>query len=185
MSSKAIKLIVFITQFLIIVFVVRLYQKREINLLRKTTESKFGVNNCPSPTESKLDYVKTRDFMRYECTTMKRIGGNIQNTPHPLYRIDGAWFICLDGELAPKKYDCNVLSFGINNDYSFDLEINRDFGCSVFSFDPKIEADIFSKIRSSNKNFAKSVEIKVNPKWSFYKYIYFLNICIKPILNMT
>ena len=119
---------------------------------------------------------------------MIRIGGPsgyIQNSPHPLYRIDGAWFICLDRQLAPKKDDCNVLSFGINNDYSFDFEINRDFGCSVYSFDPIVEADIFSKIRSSNNNLAQSVEIKVNPKWTFYKYIYPLYILIKPILNMT
>lgn len=184
MSSKAIKLIVFITQLLIIVFVVRSYHKREINLIRKTTESKFGVNICPK-TDSKIDHVKTRDFMRYECTMMKRIGGNIQNSPHPLYRIDGAWFICLDGQLGPKKDECNVLSFGINNDYSFDLEMNRDFGCSVFSFDPIVEADIFSKIRSSNNNLAQSVQIKVNPKWTFYKYIHPLYISIKPSIIKT
>ena len=168
MNSKAIKLILFITPLIIFVLVIRSYQKIDFSELRRTAESKIGVNLCP---KTELDYVKTRDFMRYECTTMKRIGGNIQNSPHPLYRIDGAWFICLDGQLAPKKDDCNVLSFGISNDYSFDLEMNRDFGCSVFSFDPIVEADIFSKIRSSNNNLAQSVQIKVNPKWTFYKYI--------------
>ena len=187
MNSKAIKLILFVTPLIIFVLVIRSYQKVEFSELRRTAESKLGVNLCPT-TDSKIDHVKTRDFMSYECKSMIRIGGpsgNIQNSPHPLYRIDGAWFICLDGQLGPKKDDCNVLSFGINNDYSFDLEMNRDFGCSVFSFDPIVEADIFSKIRSSNNNLAQSVQIKVNPKWTFYKYIHSLYISNKPSIITT
>ena len=119
--------------------------------------------------------------MRYECKNMKRIGGPagyIKNSPHPLYRIDGAWFMCLDEQLDLKKDDCNILSFGINNDYSFDEIMNKEFGCHVFSFDPQIEAQLFSSIRAANKDLSQSVEIKVNPKWSFYKYEYILSSLI-------
>lgn len=117
--------------------------------------------------------------MRYKCKQIKRIGGPaeyIKNVPDPLFRIDSAWFTCMDDFVAPNKDHCNVLSFGISDDYSFDIEMNRDYGCSVYSFDPIVEAKLFANIRASNKDLAQSYEIRVNPKWVFYKYLIHLSI---------
>lgn len=174
MNQKTYKLIFVIILISFIVFVFQSYQYRRLKYNDLKLSQKLN-------SKSKLDYVQTRDFMRYECKNMKRIGGPagyIKNSPHPLYRIDGAWFMCLDEQLDLKKDDCNILSFGINNDYSFDEIMNKEFGCHVFSFDPQIEAQLFSSIRAANKDLSQSVEIKVNPKWSFYKYEYILSCLI-------
>ena len=111
----------------------------------------------------------TRDFLSYECKDRRRIGGDIYKpTNNKLLRYEGAWFVCFDGKLAPKSNDCNILSFGINNDPSFDYEINKDYGCSVHSFDPYIEADLFIGIRNSKPELRNSFIIEVNSKWKFY-----------------
>jgi len=64
-----------------------------------------------------------------------------------------------------KANSCTVFSFGINLDPSFDIAINNDYGCKLYSFDPYIEAPIFAEKRKSNKSYA----IKMNDKWTFYR----------------
>lgn len=113
--------------------------------------------------------VRVRDFVSYDCERILRLGGPadfVKNAPHPLYRIDGSWFVCFDGGLAPRNDHCNVLSFGINNDYSFDETMNQQYGCHVHSFDPFVENEFF---KSKRKDSLTSV-IQVNPKWTFYRY---------------
>lgn len=81
--------------------------------------------------KSKFDYVRTRDFIRWDCQRIMRVGGQAEyraNAPNELYRIDGAWFVCLDDELAPQKNNCNIFSFGVNHDYSFEDDITHNFG---------------------------------------------------------
>lgn len=116
--------------------------------------------------------IKTRDYVRYTCEQQVRIGGSVEhvkNSPHLLYRIDGAWFICLDGHLAPRNGTCNVISFGINDDFTFDEIMNSKYDCRVFSFDPYHEDKFFQNIRSKNRSLNNSIEVPVNSKWSFYK----------------
>ncbi len=130
---------------------------------------KSSFNECKNNLE-KNDII--RDFGRYKCKDRKRIGGLanlVSQTNDPLWRIDGAWFICFDEKLAPKKDSCNILSFGINKDESFDSAFNTNYGCNVFSFDPFVEAEIFSKIRQSDPSLKDSNLIKVNSKWFFYR----------------
>lgn len=123
--------------------------------------------------------VGTRDFMRYECHRLKRIGGHekhIKNAPHRLYRLDGAWFVCADERVGPKKSDCIVMSFGVRDDFSFDKQMSSskgedEFDCLTFSFDPHFEADLFSEQRLSDKRLVDSVEIPVNRNWKFYRFI--------------
>jgi hypothetical protein len=62
-----------------------------------------------------------------------------------------------------------VFSFGVNHDESFDVEINKNHGCVVHSFDPFVETKRFADIRSSKQELSKSVKIPVNPKWTFYR----------------
>ncbi|KAK3266494.1 hypothetical protein CYMTET_24884 [Cymbomonas tetramitiformis] len=61
----------------------------------------------------------------YKCLHKVRVGT----------QADGGWFICAD--IKPKR-DCVVYSVGIANDYSFDVEFGRRYGCKVYSFDPTI-----------------------------------------------
>jgi hypothetical protein len=86
-----------------------------------------------------------------------------------IFLIKGAWFICLDEGIAPIKNDCVVLSFGINNDESFDREMNNNFGCQIESFDPFIENTFFMSYRSRNIKLKDSVTLKVNDKWRFHR----------------
>ncbi len=111
----------------------------------------------------------TRDFIRYNCKNMVRIGGppeHVLNAPHDLFRIDGAWFICLD---KLEINNCTVLSFGINTDYSFDRAIRYDYGCKINSFDPFIEADLFKAKRESNISLKNSFKLEMDEKWTFYR----------------
>ena len=50
---------------------------------------------------------------------------------------DGGWNICHDIKYRIKR-PCLVYSFGIHNDYSFDDEVNKVYGCDVYSFDPSM-----------------------------------------------
>ncbi|XP_033735868.1 uncharacterized protein LOC117324225 isoform X2 [Pecten maximus] len=52
-------------------------------------------------------------------------------------RKDGGWDVCPNDRYLQKD-NCLVYSFGINNDFSFDDEIARDYGCKVHSFDPSM-----------------------------------------------
>jgi hypothetical protein len=112
-----------------------------------------------------------RDYLRYNCLNRKRIGGNEAHKKAAndlLWRIDGAWFICVDGNLAPVENNCNVLSFGILNDYTFDEHCANVFKCTVHSFDPFIEDKLFTQIRTKT-NQPNAVSLKVNSKWWFHR----------------
>ena len=119
-----------------------------------------------------LKQVEIRDFPRYKCINRKRTGGrpnHIAVAPEPLWRIDGSWFVCFDKKLAPVKNDCNILSFGISSDDSFDYDFNTNYGCNVFSFDPIVEDQRFANIRKLDPKLKDSNIIEVNKKWEFYR----------------
>ena len=50
---------------------------------------------------------------------------------------DGGWNVCHDRKYRPKP-PCLIYSIGIANDWSFDEQISRTYGCKVYSFDPSI-----------------------------------------------
>ena len=118
-----------------------------------------------------LKTIEARDYIRYKCKDRRRIGGNLEHISNtngnPLLRIDGAWFICFDKKISPRINDCNVLSFGINNDLTFDLEMNIKYGCNVFSFDPFVENDRSKRMRKNNSIY--SYQVALNDKWFFYR----------------
>ena len=100
-----------------------------------------------------------------------KLGGNpffVKNAPDPLWRIDGAWYVCFDNNII-KIGDCKVLSFGINTDPSFDKVMNEKYQCLVHSFDPFIEDDSFKKIRISKPELENAVSLNVNKNWVFHK----------------
>jgi hypothetical protein len=65
--------------------------------------------------------------------TMKK-DGNMEN----LSGLDGQKAVCLNPNVAPKPDNCIVYSFGINNEWSFDEDM-EEYGCEVFAFDPSKE----------------------------------------------
>ena len=93
----------------------------------------------------------TKYFFQIRLFKLKNhIGGNpewVEKVPTEFYRIEGAWFVCFDKEVAPINNNCTVLSFGINSDCTFDVEMNKTFGCQVKSLDLFIEHELFSTIR--------------------------------------
>jgi hypothetical protein len=79
-----------------------------------------------------------------------------------------AWYVCFDELLKPKQNDCLIFSFGINEDESFDQEINKNHGCKVHSFDPFVETPRFKLVRNSTKSW-DSVQLEINSQWMFYR----------------
>ncbi|KAK7085795.1 hypothetical protein SK128_017050, partial [Halocaridina rubra] len=63
---------------------------------------------------------------------------------------DGRKAVCLDPVLGITPGNCSVLSFGINNEWSFDDAFDR-FGCKVYAFDPTMGAEDHQ--RSTNIRF--------------------------------
>ena len=45
--------------------------------------------------------------------------------------LDGDYFMCLDDKFDVKKNNCLVMSFGINNEWSFDDAVDKKLGCKV------------------------------------------------------
>ena len=68
-----------------------------------------------------------------------------------------------------KKNKCKVLSFGINHDPTFDIEIQKLYGCQIDSFDPFIEAKVFKDFRQKNPQIENSVSLQISPKWRFHR----------------
>lgn len=88
---------------------------------------------------------------------------------------DGGWEICDDPEWRPLR-PCIVYSFGINNDFTFDDDTARVYGCHVFSFDPSMKQESYN--RSSLVSFYKlgiggqkeSVKKSVNNTWELLSF---------------
>jgi len=76
----------------------------------------------------------------YECGDISAVGGNKKVAGQkPKIGAEGGWPICLDYWNISERPICNVFSFGINNDFSFDDEVYDRWRCKVYSFDPSME----------------------------------------------
>ncbi|KAI8772243.1 uncharacterized protein LOC106067101 [Biomphalaria glabrata] len=67
---------------------------------------------------------------------------------------DGGWEICDDPDVRPRE-PCIIYSFGISNDFSFDDDAAKMYGCHVYSFDPSMTKEKDQFDRSSNVHFYK------------------------------
>ena len=56
------------------------------------------------------------------------------------------------------------MSFGINEDATFDIEMRSKFLCQVDSFDPYIVNDLFNKT-----GFENALTVRMDDKWRFHK----------------
>lgn len=168
MAHVRLKLQILIFAFICLTIGILFYFKSQHNEIQCNKK-----NDTKSKLEQRYAFAQqyktlTRDFFYYECRDRRRIGG-LKKPHEPLARIDGAWYVCFDRNLAPVTNKCIVLSFGINEDESFDYEVNKHYGCRVHSFDPYVESSRFREIRNSDPNLAMSYKIKVNTKWTFYR----------------
>ena len=154
------------------------YQNNQLTSPDKSTNCNTDDNQQETSTQhnreknSIYDDNISRDFRRYPCKEMKRIGGHSAALQYnegrdKLWRIEGAWFLCVDAAFAPKSNACTVFSFGVNDDPSFDNLMTTEYGCQVESFDPFIEADKFKSLRIGDQTNATS--LKVTPKWRFHR----------------
>lgn len=71
------------------------------------------------------------------CQLAHDFGGEMLKNPTG---ISGQKALCIDPNVAPKPHNCIVYSFGIDNEWSFDEQMER-YGCEVFSFDPSMGMD--------------------------------------------
>jgi hypothetical protein len=104
---------------------------------------------------------------RSSCQLIHDFGGIIiQNWP-PV-GIDGQKAICIDARVAPNKKNCLVYSFGINNEWSFDEQMEK-YGCQVYAFDPSMmrgRHDHSPAIHFYNWGLSDRDEVTVDKKWT-------------------
>jgi hypothetical protein len=99
------------------------------------------------------------------CELIHDFGGVMFRNPSG---IDGQKAICLDPQVAPNPENCLVYSFGINNEWSFDEQIEK-YGCQVFAFDPSMwllgPHDHNPKIHFYNWGLSDRDEIRLDKFW--------------------
>jgi hypothetical protein len=81
--------------------------------------------------------------------------------------IDGQKAVCMDPQVAPNPENCLVYSFGINNEWSFDEQM-ENYGCRVFAFDPSMswgQHDHSPKIHFYDWGLSDRDEVKIDNNW--------------------
>ncbi|KAK3879222.1 hypothetical protein Pcinc_016186 [Petrolisthes cinctipes] len=90
----------------------------------------LDVKHCPVPGLASIEQYRTYlHHTETACKDMRQFGG------HPPAPRDGRKFICMDQRFNIKPGNCTIYSFGINNEWSFEDEMEK-FGCKVYAFDP-------------------------------------------------
>ena len=86
------------------------------------------------------------------CKLAHDFGGKMMANPSGL---DGQKAVCIQPpSVAPPPGSCTVYSIGINNEWSFDDDMEL-YGCSVYSFDPSMKDEEDQFDRSSKLHFYK------------------------------
>ncbi|XP_052809263.1 uncharacterized protein LOC128237721 [Mya arenaria] len=94
------------------------------------------------PDISKLKHMSEQSLMQIYWKYINRLQVLCKDIIRVGSLNDGGKEICIDEPYKPKT-PCLVYSFGINNQFDFDKDINRLFGCDVYCFDPSMERDSF------------------------------------------
>jgi hypothetical protein len=104
---------------------------------------------------------------RSSCQLIHDFGGVIHQDVHPA-GLDGQKAVCIDPEVAPDRKNCLVYSFGINNEWSFDEQMEK-YGCQVFAFDPSMsmyQHDHTPGIHFYNWGLGNRDEVTVDQNWT-------------------
>ena len=81
-------------------------------------------------TEDVQDFISEVQQIDYLCSPSVIWGGTLGDvSPN-----SGAKLVCLNNRLRINPRSCLVYSFGIHNEWSFDIHA-RKYGCEVFAFD--------------------------------------------------
>ncbi|XP_071537120.1 probable methyltransferase-like protein 24 isoform X1 [Panulirus ornatus] len=120
---------------------------------------------CPIPPLTSIsqynDYLNTAQT---HCHNWAQMGGWL-SAPG-----DGMKYVCLDERFNIRPGNCVVLSFGVNNEWSFEDDMDK-FGCKVYAFDPTMGMDDhhrstnvwFLKLGISNFQGQKKIGMNRNP----------------------
>ncbi|KAL7641275.1 UNVERIFIED_CONTAM: hypothetical protein RMT77_008413 [Armadillidium vulgare] len=107
------------------------------------TKQETKICNIP-PLKSFDQFFSYGKKVKAKCEKKVTIGGSGK------YGNDGVKYVCLDDRFKFEPGNCTVLSFGINNEWSFDDAISK-LGCTVYAFDPTMNKGDFD--RSSQIHF--------------------------------
>ncbi len=112
------------------------------------------------------------------CKLAHDFGGIMLKNPSGL---DGQKAVCLDTEVAPKAGNCIVYSFGINNEWSFDDNMEK-YGCKVYSFDPSMKREDHNRSSAiSFYNLGISYQDKIESNGWKLKTLSSIYSMLKPI----
>ncbi|XP_052791011.1 probable methyltransferase-like protein 24 [Mya arenaria] len=134
----------------VFLFGLELYIKnyQQTNTLRNENNAPCNklVNNEPEdyiiPDMETLEKLSDQRLMQIYWKYINRLQAFCKNVIRVGSLMDGGKEICIDEQFKPKP-PCLVYSFGINNQFDFDRDINRMLGCDVFCFDPSMKKKSF------------------------------------------
>ncbi|XP_037782746.1 uncharacterized protein LOC119579083 [Penaeus monodon] len=102
-------------------------------LMNNGRMTSFGQNCYIPALASAFEYMEYINYKQTVCNNWVQLGGWL-DAPD-----DGKKFLCLDERFRLDRNDCVVLSFGVNNEWSFEDDAER-LGCKVYAFDPSMGA---------------------------------------------
>ncbi|XP_037782747.1 uncharacterized protein LOC119579084 [Penaeus monodon] len=82
-----------------------------------------------------MEYINSKQA---DCNNWVQLGG-WNGAPD-----DGKKFLCLDERFRLDRNDCVVLSFGVNNEWSFEDDAEK-LGCKIYAFDPSMSVDEYQR----------------------------------------
>ncbi|KAJ3125269.1 hypothetical protein HK098_000394 [Nowakowskiella sp. JEL0407] len=134
----------------------------DLTAKEKAIESSSRVSNSISHPPVKTTHGSTFSKMfsliqdiQYNCIDNRPVGG--------VPGAEGVWQVCFD-KLTKLPEDCQIYSFGINNDFTFDDAIIQATGCTVHSFDPTMAME---ETQRSPKSFFHPIGIGAKNDDSF------------------
>ncbi|XP_046545050.1 probable methyltransferase-like protein 24 isoform X2 [Haliotis rubra] len=98
----------------------------------------------PIPADDVLKEMSLKNLSRLYHRFVDNVGVLCRNINRLGKLTDGGWEVCHDQRYRPPS-ECLVYSVGINNDFSFDDAIAREYGCEVHSFDPSMKTKSYRR----------------------------------------
>ena len=100
-------------------------------------KQKAKAQDVTIPPDAKLKSMNAVDILRVYDRFLSSLHLMCQENLRFGKIKDGGWNVCHDRKYRPKP-PCLIYSFGINNDWSFDDQVSKTYGCNVYSFDPSM-----------------------------------------------
>lgn len=143
--SPKVKPVVFCILGFIVILLLNEKLKSDLQTTQQITAREVEVQRlCKIPAlENRTQFYKYFANAEYKCSNVSWFGTT---------KGGGRKAVCMDSVFNITPGDCHVLSFGINNDFSFDDDFDH-FGCKVYAFDPTM--DMEDQQRSPNSRFLK------------------------------